>query len=295
MVFSGGYKVSKHNEHSTYREKLIEHLFIGELLKLSWQKHDCGLEIAKPEVDNSGYDVLAECYGIVRHIQLKASHIKSSTAQQKVHIKLADKPSGCMVWIVFDEDKLMFDHFLFYGDRAGEPLPNIDNLKIAKHTKGNKDGIKAERPSIRIINKGQFQIIHTVDDLYNELFCIEGIENNPMVKVTSIEKGDCKSDFKKLHRIEKWSKNTGQKNSQLIRAFLNLESQHTIVTLDLILDYCLQNFGGSKNEWKNNFNSMKTDHGNSHGKVFYLSGSSVNIHALVKGEINKFFNPDKGK
>lgn len=74
--------MSKHNEHSSYREKLIEHLFIGELLKLSWLKHDCGLEVAKPEVDNSGYDVLVECYGIVRHIQLKTSHFGSSTSQQ---------------------------------------------------------------------------------------------------------------------------------------------------------------------------------------------------------------------
>ncbi|MBL4761454.1 MAG: hypothetical protein JKY93_01990 [Gammaproteobacteria bacterium] len=57
--------MSKHNEHSSYREKLIEHLFAGELLKLSWFEHDCGLEIAKPEVDNSGYDIIAECYGIV--------------------------------------------------------------------------------------------------------------------------------------------------------------------------------------------------------------------------------------
>ena len=86
--------MSKHNEHSSYREKLIEHLFIGELLKLSWINHDCGLEVAKPEVDNSGYDVLTECYGIVRHIQLKASHIEASTSQQKIHVKLADKPSG---------------------------------------------------------------------------------------------------------------------------------------------------------------------------------------------------------
>ncbi|MDN3490927.1 hypothetical protein [Pseudoalteromonas sp. APC 3694] len=144
--------MSKNNEHSSYREKLIEHLFVGELLKLSWLEHECGLEIAKPEVDNSGYDIIAECYGVVRHIQLKTSHTFSSTSLQKVHIKLADKPSGCVVWIIFDEDSLKFKEFLFYGEQAGEPLPNIDNLKVAKHTKGNKDGVKNERPNIRVIN-----------------------------------------------------------------------------------------------------------------------------------------------
>ena len=41
--------MSKHTEYSSYREKLIEHLFVGELFKLSWNRGDCQLEIAKPE------------------------------------------------------------------------------------------------------------------------------------------------------------------------------------------------------------------------------------------------------
>jgi len=61
--------MNRHSEHSSYREKLIEHLFIGELLKLSWQKGDCQLEVSKPEFDNSGYDVVAESNGIIRHIR----------------------------------------------------------------------------------------------------------------------------------------------------------------------------------------------------------------------------------
>jgi hypothetical protein len=29
--------MNKHTEHSSFREKLVEHLFVGELLKLSWR------------------------------------------------------------------------------------------------------------------------------------------------------------------------------------------------------------------------------------------------------------------
>jgi len=50
--------MSKHTEHSSYREKLIEHLLISELLKISWRNGDCELEVSKPEVDNYGYDVI---------------------------------------------------------------------------------------------------------------------------------------------------------------------------------------------------------------------------------------------
>ncbi|WP_198333159.1 hypothetical protein [Psychrobacter aquimaris] len=52
--------MSKHYEQSSFWEKLIEHLFIGEMLKLSWLKDDCQLEVMKPEVDNSGCNVFFE-------------------------------------------------------------------------------------------------------------------------------------------------------------------------------------------------------------------------------------------
>lgn len=162
--------MSKHSEHSTFREKLIEHLFVGELLKLSWQNGDCQIEVAKPEVDNSGYDLIAEANRIVRHIQLKASYDGGKAARQKVHIKLAEKPSGCVIWIKFNEETLELGPFYFFGGCAGEPLPSIENKKIAKHTKGDQDGHKAERPNIRELNKGNFVCYKTVQEIYDVLF-----------------------------------------------------------------------------------------------------------------------------
>lgn len=282
--------MSKNNEHSSYREKLIEHLFVGELLKLSWLEHECGLEIAKPEVDNSGYDIIAECYGVVRHIQLKTSHTFSSTSLQKVHIKLADKPSGCVVWIIFDEDSLKFKEFLFYGEQAGEPLPNIDNLKVAKHTKGNKDGVKNERPNIRVINKGQFESINSIGSLFQKLFCITPSEA-PDITEPSSELQQVNStldDFTKLHRIKIWSQKPWQKNHQLIKGFLELELSNGFVDLDALIAFCLANFDGAKGEWKNNFNSMKTDLGNAHGKIFFTVGNKVKVYNEARNEIDKF-------
>jgi hypothetical protein len=159
-----------HTENSSFREKLIEHLFIGELLKLSWKSSNCTLEVASPEVDNAGYDVIAEDNGIVRHIQLKASYIGGRTANQKVHTRLSDKPSGCVLWIYFNEDTLELGPFLFFGAQPGERLPALDGLKVAKHTKGDQDGFKAERPNIRVLPKGKFRKIECVDEVYAALF-----------------------------------------------------------------------------------------------------------------------------
>jgi len=162
--------MEEHFRNSSFREELVEHLFIGELLKHSWKKGDFSFEVSRPEVDNSGYDIVLEANSVIRHVQLKASVIGSKTARQKVHIGLAKKPSGCVVWIYFDDEKLELGPFLFFGGKPGERLPEISNYPIAKHTKGNAIGIKAERPSIRVINKGHFLSYPTISELYDALF-----------------------------------------------------------------------------------------------------------------------------
>ena len=165
-----GHGPDKHSLHSAFREKLIEHLLIGELLKWSWQRGDCSIEISKPEVDRAGYDLIAECNGHVRHIQLKGSHHDSSTTTQKVNLSLAEKSSGCVVWVYFDSDSLELGPFFYFGGEPGMKLPDLDSFKTAKHTKGNAQGVKAERPNHRVISKGKFTRIDSIEGLWNQLF-----------------------------------------------------------------------------------------------------------------------------
>ncbi|MUL04413.1 hypothetical protein GNP89_19865 [Aliivibrio fischeri] len=162
--------MEQHYLNSSFREKLIEHSLISELLKISWKNKSCSIEISKPEVDNQGYDLIMEDLGMIRHVQLKTSHIGSSTSKQKVHIALANKPSGCMVWVYFNEATLELGPFLFFGNNPNEQLPSIVDFPIAKHSKGNAEGVKNERPSIRIISKSKFEVINTIEELYQKLF-----------------------------------------------------------------------------------------------------------------------------
>ena len=120
--------MNQHYLHSSFREKLIEHLLTGELLKRSWTRGDCSLEISRPEVDRTGYDRLAECRGVIRHIQLKSAYRGSTSASQKVHVALAQKPSGCVVWVYFNEDTLELGPFLYFGGVPGDPIPDIDSF-----------------------------------------------------------------------------------------------------------------------------------------------------------------------
>ena len=158
---------------SSFFEQLAEHVFISEILQESYYGSGMTVEILRSEIDASGYDLVLECNGVMRHVQLKTSRSQSLAASQKVHTSLAVKPSGCVVWIIRDEDpetRRMRLSYRFFGDLPGEPLPSLADFKVAKHTKGNAAGEKKERPAIRVVPKSRFRAIGTTEELVGVLF-----------------------------------------------------------------------------------------------------------------------------
>lgn len=75
---------TEHSLYSSYREALLEHLFAGEIMRHLWLRGNVRIETLKPQVDDCGYDLVLEANGVVRHVQLKASHTGSSTRSVKV-------------------------------------------------------------------------------------------------------------------------------------------------------------------------------------------------------------------
>ena len=162
--------MSLDTHQSVYREKLIEHLFVGEMLKLSWLEYGATLEVSHSLLDRSGHDIVLEANGVVRHIQLKTSGISAAAASQNIHLDLARKPSGCVIWIQFDPITMALGPLLFFGGLPGEPLADLQELKVARHTKANVAGVKAERPNIRVVPLARFARIESIDLLYARLF-----------------------------------------------------------------------------------------------------------------------------
>ncbi len=160
---------SAHSLYSRYREMLVEHLFSGEVMRFLWLRGNIRMEVLKPQVDDGGYDLVLEANEIVRHVQLKASHSKASTGEVKVSLSLAKKPSGCVVWTVFDQETLVLGPFLWFGATPGGPLPDL-GTKVAKHTKGTSKGVKLERPNLRVLPKRAFTRLNTVGELVACLF-----------------------------------------------------------------------------------------------------------------------------
>jgi hypothetical protein len=160
---------TSHFLQSSFREKLLEHVFVGELLQCLWCANRRDIEVLRAETDASGYDLVLECNGVLRHVQFKSSHRDASTRGVTVHVNLAKKPSGCVVWIVFDSGTLELGPFLWFGAPPGQPLPPLGD-RIARHTKGDSTGRKAPRPNLRVVGRNQFKELPSIDDVAIELF-----------------------------------------------------------------------------------------------------------------------------
>jgi hypothetical protein len=149
---------------------LIEHLLVGEIMRRLWIRGIPQFEVLQPQVDDSGYDLVIEANGVVRHIQLKSSFDEAATKQVKVSLKLASKPSACVIWIRFDPKTMALGPFLWFGGLPGARIPDVTSFKVAKHTRGNAQGIKKERPNQRTIPRAKFEEISDLDVLVTRLF-----------------------------------------------------------------------------------------------------------------------------
>jgi hypothetical protein len=144
-------------------EKLMEHIFLAELLQECWFRWRTPVEVLRSEVDASGYDLVLEAGGTLRHLQLKASRLGAKTVRQTINSKLQDRQGGCIVWVFYavDQQKLRVDLSYRWRDLAVDPLPDT----VAKHTRGGKP-----RPKMRVVRKGGFRPVDDTAALVELLF-----------------------------------------------------------------------------------------------------------------------------
>lgn len=162
--------MSRDSSSSSYREMVLEHLFVGELMRHAWLTDLKRIEILQPEVDDGGYDLVVEANNIFRHIQLKTTFLGSKVNQFSLHLGLAGKPSGCLIVLQFDPVTLNIGQYLWFGGKPGSKLPDLSGFKVGKHTKANAQGKKTARPMMRVIPKGKLTPVAGIDTIVDKLF-----------------------------------------------------------------------------------------------------------------------------
>ncbi|WDD90332.1 hypothetical protein Bsp3421_000157 (plasmid) [Burkholderia sp. FERM BP-3421] len=163
---------TRHATHSVLRERIVEHVFIGDAMRRLWQLGVTDVEVLRAEFDANGYDLVMCCGEVMRHVQFKASLIDGSRGNISVNQRLATVPSGCVLWLAVTDD-LEIKEYRWFGGEPGRRLPDLTNLRLARHTRGNAQGEKTERPNQRILTKGAFEILGSLDEVLERLFAIE--------------------------------------------------------------------------------------------------------------------------
>lgn len=155
-----------HSFRSAYREMIVEHLWLGALLRFVWCRGRHA-EVLKSVVDDSGYDLVVDVEGSTRYIQLKSVKSNGRARAFTVARTLASKRGACVVVIVVTE-QLELDHFRFFEptDAAMELLPPV------RHTRANAQGLKAVRPNYRAVPLSLFERTNSIDELAMRLFPI---------------------------------------------------------------------------------------------------------------------------
>ena len=71
--------------------------------------------------------------------------------------------------MVYDPQTLRVLTYRWFGDPPGNPLPYIGN-RIARHSKGNAQGVKLERAGHRDVGQAEFEDLTAIDQLADHLF-----------------------------------------------------------------------------------------------------------------------------
>ena len=158
----------RNSTHSLLREQIVEHVFVGDVLRLLWRRGITDLEVLRSEFDSHGYDLVIARGRTVRHLQLKTGTSRTPS-DVSVSLALGTKPSGCVLWIHVN-DSLDMGPFFWFGQGPGQPLPPIETLKIPKRATHNKSGVRPERPNHRLVPSNRFTRVDTLDEVLDKLF-----------------------------------------------------------------------------------------------------------------------------
>jgi hypothetical protein len=72
--------------------------------------------------------------------------------------------------MLFEQETLNLGPFYWFGAQPGEKLPALDKFKTAKHTKGNAQGVKTERPNLRVVPLSEFVKVPDISGVAELLF-----------------------------------------------------------------------------------------------------------------------------
>jgi hypothetical protein len=161
-------KRDPHAVHSVLREKIVERVFTGDLLRHLWRLGRYDVEVLYSDFDAYGYDIVVSVGKTLRHVQLKAG-LRASPVRVALSTRLAEKPSACAIWIAVDRT-LAIQGYWWFGNQPGLPIPSMEGFPFANRATPNKDGLRPVRSAHKIVPDKDWVRIDRLEDIAARLF-----------------------------------------------------------------------------------------------------------------------------
>lgn len=161
-------ELALHSLHSTLRERIVEHVFVGEALRTLWARGVTDVEVLRSEFDAHGYDLVMGRGDIVRHIQFKTG-IRDKPSPVSIGRALSSKPSGCVIWISVTLDLQMGPYWWFRG-APGEPLPDLTGFASSKRIGRRETGERPLRVNHSKVPASSFIRLNSLLEVLEKLF-----------------------------------------------------------------------------------------------------------------------------
>jgi hypothetical protein len=159
---------SAYNQDSSMLAKVLEYRLLADV-GAELFKRGMTFDILRGDVDAHGHDVVIEALSIVRHCQLKTLVEGGKRQDVGINTRLGQKPSGCVIWTVYDPVTLIPVSYYWFGAGPGEPLPELGD-RVGRHSKANSVGEKIARQMQRLVRRSAFEKLEGIGQLVDRLF-----------------------------------------------------------------------------------------------------------------------------
>lgn len=148
--------------HSSMRETIFEHKFIGDFLSHCWQQSRFDVEVLRSEIDDAGYDLVISIGKITSYLQLKVTAKDTDTSEFPIHEKLINKERSFILLIEYNRKDL--SEFIYY-------LMSINRRTWNEVNKGRSDSVRMIKRTVvsGFKNKDRESRMKTIKQLFEDL------------------------------------------------------------------------------------------------------------------------------
>ena len=160
------------SQRSSHVENILTHALIARIAQELWTRDPwLDLQVFTSDVDDSGFDLVLGCGGVMRYIQIKQTHLHGKAVKYSLRLDFARMVGACAIVLVYQADTLEIDHCLYFGGESKQTLPFIEDHKVSQSPgRRGADGVRKFRENYRDVPRKAFHGPLSIAGLTDRLF-----------------------------------------------------------------------------------------------------------------------------